>query len=85
MKRNDQDQGQTDPRLDTPSESNREKHINFMDVEEKSSEQLIGNRNTDNERQEQWQQGLEEGKEENQNSGQGRAIPLDNDETIGNP
>lgn len=86
MEKNAQNRGQTNPRLDTPSEANREKHINFREVAEESSGQIIGNRITDKERQELWQQGLKEGQEEDQKPGQGRsAMPLDNDETIGNP
>lgn len=75
---------QQDSHLNTPSESKDEKHINFMDVEKESPEEIVGNRNTDKERQEEWKQGMEEGRKENQNSRRS-AIPLDNDETIGNP
>jgi hypothetical protein len=53
-----------DRHLDTPSESNREKHINFMEVEEESSNQSDRNRSeeADRERRKEWQEGLEEGR-----------------------
>jgi hypothetical protein len=54
-----------DPHLDTPSEANREKHINFRDIEEES-EDVVNFQNKDEvkKRREQWQQGIEEGKKE---------------------
>lgn len=58
----------TDKRLDTPAEANREKHINFMDAEEKTSFQnssendRFGSNREDEERRMEWQQGLEEGR-----------------------
>lgn len=85
MKENEK-RDQQDSHLNTPSEANREKHIHFIVVEEENSRQIVGNRNTDKERQEEWNQGIEEGRKENQNSGEDRsAVPPDNDETIGNP
>lgn len=57
-----------DKRLDIPSEANREKHINFMDAEEKTSSENIsdgdrfGGTKEDEERRKEWQQGLEEGR-----------------------
>lgn len=61
-------------RLDIPSEANREKHINFMDAEEKTASENIaddkrfGTSDEDKERRRQWQEGLEEGKKSaNQN------------------
>jgi hypothetical protein len=58
-----------DPALDVPSEANREKHINFLEEEEKAS-QFIGGVDTQNEkndeRKKEWERGIEEGKEENQ-------------------
>ncbi|HEU4632991.1 MAG TPA: hypothetical protein VFS22_03340 [Flavisolibacter sp.] len=54
-----------DPHLDVPSEANRDKHINFRKLEEDSG-QFVSFRDKDEikERRKQWQQGIEEGKEE---------------------
>jgi hypothetical protein len=58
----------TDPRLDISSEANREKHINFLDAEDKtlteniSDSDRFGSTEEDEERRKQWQQGLEEGR-----------------------
>ena len=55
-------------RLDIPSEANREKHINFMDAEERttaeniSDEDRFGSSKEDEERRRQWQEGLDEGR-----------------------
>ncbi len=63
-----------DPRLDIPAEANREKHINFMDAEERTSTENIsddnrfGSTKEDEERRKQWQQGLEEGRKAAQNN-----------------
>lgn len=54
---------QQDSHLNTHSESKGEKHINFMDVEKESPEEIIGNRNTDKESPEEWKQGMVEGKQ----------------------
>ena len=55
-----------DKRLDTPSESNTEKHINFLDAEERSggseNDQRFGHTKEDEERRKEWEQGLEEGR-----------------------
>jgi hypothetical protein len=54
-----------DPSLDTPSEANRQKHINFLDVEN-DVEQEQNRRENDEfseERQKQWKEGIAEGKE----------------------
>jgi len=51
-----------DRHLDIPSEANRDKHINFREVEEGG---YTGDTDIDDatrERQRQWQQGIEEGK-----------------------
>ena len=59
----------TDPNLDVPSEANRTKHINFLDVEEGSSTETgINADDFDAERQKQWKEGLEEGKRARQNN-----------------
>lgn len=53
-----------DPHLDTPTEANREKHINFLEVEEGSGRS--GNDNVDDfakERRKEWEKGIAEGKE----------------------
>jgi len=63
---NDKDQQgrQTDPSLDIPAEANREKHINFLDVEDESTTKNgINNDDFAAERKREWQQGLQEGKE----------------------
>jgi hypothetical protein len=63
-----------DKRLDTPSEANREKHINFMDAEEKtatenvSDDKRFGGTKEDAERRKQWEQGIEEGRKAAQNN-----------------
>lgn len=83
MKENEQ----TDRRLDTPSESNREKHINFPEVEEESSN-TIGTHTNTSERQKQWREEIEEGKKEQQSSGNTQvdsAQPMDEDDTLGIP
>ena len=78
-------QHQTDRSLDTPSEANRQKHINFPEVEEESSENFAIDKNS-TDRQKQWQQGIQEGEEKRQNSDNSRsAIPMDNDDTLGVP
>ncbi|HEV7330989.1 MAG TPA: hypothetical protein VGN63_08125 [Flavisolibacter sp.] len=57
-----------DKRLDIPAEANREKHINFMDAEEKTASENVSDENRfgaskeDEERRKQWQEGLEEGR-----------------------
>ncbi len=57
-----------DKRLDIPAEANQEKHINFMDAEERTASENIsdndrfGSTKEDEERRRQWQQGLEEGR-----------------------
>jgi hypothetical protein len=54
-----------DPRLDVPAEANREKHINFLEVEEESANRS-GSDNVDDfasERRKEWERGLAEGKE----------------------
>lgn len=60
-----------DKRLDVPSEANREKHINFLEAEERTSSENIsdnerfGNTGDDRKRREEWQQGVEEGEKTN--------------------
>ena len=85
MKENEQ--VRIDPHLDTPSEANREKHINFPEAEEEGSEQTAGSSNT-SDRQKEWKQGIEEGREAKRNAAQdqaGSALPMDNDDTLGVP
>jgi hypothetical protein len=65
-----------DKRLDIPSEANREKHINFMDAEERTAAENIsdndrfGSSKEDEERRRQWQEGLDEGRKAAQNNDQ---------------
>lgn len=57
-------------RLDTPSESNREKHINFMEVEEESAKyNNTTDRQLTEQRKEEWEKGLEEGQNQKRNEG----------------
>ena len=58
---------QTDPHLDAPAESNREKHINFRDVEEESTENFMIDKST-TERQKQWREEIKEGEKEKSRS-----------------
>lgn len=58
-----------DSNLDIPAESNRSKHINFLDVEEDSSTKTGVNADSfAAERQKQWTDGLEEGKKARSNN-----------------
>jgi hypothetical protein len=51
----------TDPNLDTPSESNRDKHVNFRELEEdNSSSNKMSDQ--DKKRRDEWNRGIEEGK-----------------------
>ena len=69
---NDKEKNKTDPNLDIPSESNTQKHINFLDVElDIQQEKNRTNRDEfSEERQKQWQEGIEQGKKERENSGE---------------
>ena len=83
---NENKQDQTDPRLDTPSENNREKHINFHEVEEESA-QNFAIKNT-SERQKEWQQEIKEGEEEKLKLDQRKntsSRPMDENDTVGVP
>lgn len=61
-------QDNQDKRLDIPAEANREKHINFLDAEERTSSENVsddkrfGGTKEDEKRRKQWEQGLEEGR-----------------------
>ena len=55
-----------DQHLNIPSESNREKHINFLEAEERTGsstgdDNRFGHSDDDQKRREEWQRGLEEG------------------------
>jgi hypothetical protein len=54
-----------DPHLDTPAEANREKHINFLEVEDESVSRPSNDQVDDfaSERRKQWEKGIAEGKE----------------------
>lgn len=71
MKRNQKDKQprQPDRHLDIPAEANRDKHINFEKIEE-GDDPIVQFKNKDDfkDRQERWQQGIEEGEKENKNS-----------------
>ena len=69
MKKNKEQQQPIDPNLDIPAEASRTKHINFMDVEDESAGS--SRRNKDDwaeDRQKQWKEGLEEGKQAFENN-----------------
>jgi hypothetical protein len=84
MKENDQNT--TNKQFDTPSEANRDKHINFRDVEEESAQKIIVDHTQPTDRQKQWQEGLEEGRQANQNPPtQQSPMPMDEDDTLGIP
>lgn len=67
-------QNEQDKRLDIPLEANREKHINFMEAEERTGsntgdDERFGHTDDDQKRKEEWQRGLVEGeKARNENS-----------------
>ena len=60
------EKNKTDPNLDIPSESNTQKHINFLDVELdiQQEKNRINRDEFSEERQKQWREGIEQGKEE---------------------
>jgi hypothetical protein len=65
----EQQQQPNDPNLDIPAESNRTKHINFMDVEDESATKTgINNDDWAADRQKQWKKGLQEGREAFENN-----------------
>jgi hypothetical protein len=72
--------------LDTPSESNREKHVNFPELQQESSKNFTINKST-SDRQKEWQKEIEEGEREKSRSGQkdNSSMPMDEDDTIGIP
>lgn len=77
MKENNQ--RSTDRHLDTPSESNREKHINFLQVEEESSGNFMIDKNA-TDRQKQWDKGVEEGEHESKENNSSSVAPKDEDD-----
>lgn len=80
-------QPNVDPHIDAPSEANREKHINFREVEEESAGNFSIDKTT-SERQKQWRKEIEEGEEEKRKSGEvndNSIMPMDEDDTIGVP
>lgn len=88
MNKDEQTKNDQHRHLDTLSESNREKHINFIDVEEETSNQINNDRTSDQGQKKEWDNGIEKGKRENQNPSSNKSnsgIPLNNDETIGIP
>ena len=84
MKENDQNK--TGKHLDSPAESNREKHINFREVEEESAEKFVVDHTPPEVRQKEWKQGLEEGKNASQDPpSQQSPMSMDEDDTLGVP
>lgn len=61
-------QDNQDKHLDIPAKANQEKHINFLEAEDKtvseniSDDKRFGGIKEDAERRKQWEQGLEEGR-----------------------
>lgn len=59
-----------DKQLDIPAEANRDKHINFLEAEERTSsenrpgDKRFGHNDDDEKRREEWQRGLAEGEAE---------------------
>ena len=83
----EKEERQTDPHLDAPSEANREKHINFREVEEESTGNFELDKST-SDRQKQWQQEIKEGEKEKRHSDQTTnhsTMPMDEDDTLGVP
>ena len=83
-----------DPRLNTPAEANKEKHINFMDIEEEAGH--ARSREEDEEgkvRRRQWKNGLAEGEQARGEGGDAErskdrpsgAMPMKQDDTLGIP
>ena len=63
MERKRDNENKIDPRLDTPSEANTEKHINFLAEEERSAN--TKDKNDDDlsrQRRKEWEDGIAEGK-----------------------
>lgn len=52
-----------DRHLDIPSEANRDKHINFREAEDASDESNTQKDEATEERQRQWREGIEAGKQ----------------------
>ncbi|TCZ74094.1 hypothetical protein [Flaviaesturariibacter aridisoli] len=52
-----------DPMLDVPAEANRQKHINFLDDDERPDSSDREERARDQERRRQWEEGLRAGRE----------------------
>jgi hypothetical protein len=90
MKENKQER---DPQLDTPSEANRSKHINFTDEENRMHTRSSDHDNDGKARRQQWKDGLAEGEQERDvNGGSERkkdrpsgAMPMNEDDTLGIP
>jgi hypothetical protein len=74
----EKNQSRTDRHLNAPSESNREKHINFLQVEEESSGNFMIDKNA-TERQKQWDKGIEEGEQEREENDSSSVVPKDED------
>ena len=61
-----------DSQLDAPSVANTEKHINFREEAEKDSQNVLRvdtENDEDERRREQWQEGIEAGKEQRKEEG----------------
>lgn len=83
----DNEQRKVGPHLDTPSQANKEKHINFREVEEESAENFAIDKSS-SERQKQWQQEINKGEEEKREIGKtdnSSNMPIRGDDTLGIP
>lgn len=69
MEQNNQQPQDKDRHLDIPSEANRDKHINFRELESEDNDTAGGQTDEDKERQRQWREGLEAGKRARNNEG----------------
>jgi len=84
MKENEQHP--QDTHLDAPVEANREKHINFPEVEEESSGNFAIDKSI-SKRQEQWRREIKEEEEKRSVDPlkNDSAMPMDEDDTLGVP
>ncbi len=77
-----------DRQLDVPAEANRDEHINFLKVEEESAKNFAIDKDSVTERREEWEKGLEEGRESwqkaaNLNDEERPQSNKDDDDTLG--
>ncbi len=84
MKENDQNK--TAKHLNSPAESNREKHCNFTEAEDESAEKFVVDQTLPDDRQKEGTQGVEGGRKTNQDPpSQQSPMSMDEDDTLGIP